>query len=148
MEFFFTLLLIILLRRNASMPALNKMQLIGRLGREPEQRKTSKGKAVTVFSVAVDRIWKSKGETKKATDWFNVEAWGKLGEICQKFLQKGQLVYVEGALRTDKYEHEGETKYFTKLIASKMQMLEWKGKEEETIVEEDEEIAEEEGDYK
>jgi len=130
------------------MPSLNKVQLIGRLGREPEQRKTSKGKAVTVFSVAVDRIWKSKGETKKGTDWFNVEAWGKLGEICQKFLQKGQLVYVEGALRTDKYEHEGETKYFTKLIASKMQMLEWKGKEEEPIVEEEQEIAEEEGDFK
>ena len=77
-----------------------------------------------------------------------MEAWGKLGEICQKFLHKGQLVYVEGALRTDKYEHEGETKYFTKLIASKMQMLEWKGKEEEPIVEGDEEIAEEEGDFK
>ena len=130
------------------MPSLNKVQLIGRLGKEPVQRKTSKGNAVTVFSVAVDRIWKSMGETKKATDWFNVEVWGKLGEICQKFLQKGQLVYVEGALRTDKYEHEGETRYFTKLIASKMQMLEWKGKEEEPIVEEDEEIAEEEGDFK
>jgi len=130
------------------MPALNKVQLIGRLGRDPEQHKTSTGKAVTVFSVAVDRIWKSKGETKKATDWFNVEAWGNLGEICQKFLQKGLLVYVEGALRTDKYEHEGETKYFTKLIASKMQMLEWKGKEEETIAEEAEEVAEDEGDYK
>ena len=129
------------------MPALNKVQLIGRLGKEPVQRKTNKGKAVTVFSVAVDRIWKSKDETKKGTDWFNVEAWGKLGEICQKFLQKGQLVYVEGALRTDKYEHEGETKYFTRLIASKMQMLEWKDKEE-PIVEMDEEIAEEEGDFK
>ena len=125
------------------MPALNKVQLIGRLGKEPEQRKTNKGKAVTVFSVAVNRIWKSKGETKENTDWFNVEAWGKLGEICHKFLQKGQLVYLEGALRTDKYEHEGETQYFTKVIASKMQMLEWKGKEEETIVEEEEETTEE-----
>jgi single-strand DNA-binding protein len=126
------------------MPALNKVQLIGRLGKEPEQRNISKDKAVTLFSVAVDHIWKSKGETKKSTDWFNVEAWGKLGEICHKFLQKGQLVYVEGALRTDKYEHEGETKYFTKVIASRMQMLEWKGKEEETIIQEDEGIPEEE----
>ena len=124
------------------MPSLNKVQLIGRLGKEPEQRNISKDKAVTIFSVAVDNIWKSKGETKKSTDWFNVEAWGKLGEICKKFLQKGQLVYVEGALRTDKYEHEGETKYFTKLIASKMQMLEWKGKEDETVMEEEEGLPE------
>ena len=99
------------------MPGLNKVQLIGRLGKEPEQRKTPKGRAVTSFSLAVDRAWKSKGETKKGTDWFNVDAWGKLGEICQKYLQKGQLVYVEGALRTDKYEQDGETKYFTKVIA-------------------------------
>jgi single-strand DNA-binding protein len=125
------------------MPALNKVQLIGRLGKEPEQRNISKDKAVTLFSVAVDNIWKSKGETKKSTDWFNVEAWGKLGEICKKFLQKGQLVYVEGALRTDKYEHEGETKYFTKVIASRMQMLEWKGKEDETVMEEEEGTPEE-----
>jgi single-strand DNA-binding protein len=124
------------------MPSLNKVQLIGRLGKEPEQRNISKDKAVTIFSVAVDNIWKSKGETKKSTDWFNVEAWGKLGEICKKFLQKGQLVYIEGALRTDKYEHEGETKYFTKVIASKMQMLEWKGKEDETVMEEEESLPE------
>ena len=129
------------------MAALNKVQLIGRLGKEPEMRKTPKGSAVTVFSLAVDRAWKSKGETKKDTDWFNIEAWGKLGEICQKFLQKGQLVYIEGALRTTKYDHEGETRYFTKVIASKMQMLEWREKGEEPVVEE-EEIAEEEGEYK
>ena len=130
------------------MAALNKVQLIGRLGKEPEKRINAvTGSAVTVFSLAVDRVWKSKGETKKDTDWFNIEAWGKLGEICQKFLQKGQLVYIEGALRTTKYNHEGETRYFTKVIASKMQMLEWREKGEEPVVEE-EEIAEEEGEYK
>jgi single-strand DNA-binding protein len=120
------------------MPALNKVQLIGRLGKEPEQHKTPKGSTLSVFSLAVDRIWRSKGETKKDTDWFNVEAWGKLGEICQKYLQKGQLIYVEGALRTTKYVHEGETRYFTKVIARKMQMLEWKEKGEEPVVEEEE----------
>ncbi len=129
------------------MAALNKVQLIGRLGKEPEQRKTPKGSAVTVFPLAVDRVWKSKGETKKDTDWFNVEAWGKLGDICQKFLQKGQLVYIEGALRTTKYDHEGETRYFTKVVARGMQMLEWREKGEEPVVEE-EEMAEEEGEYK
>jgi single-strand DNA-binding protein len=130
------------------MPGLNKIQLIGRLGKDPIQRKTPKGNAVSVFTLAVERAWKSKGEARKSVDWFNVEVWGKLGEICQKYLQKGLLVYVEGALRTDKYEHDGETKYFTKVIASRMQMLEWKGKEEEPVSEEEEEIAEDEGEYK
>ena len=60
---------------------------------------------------------------RKETDWFNVEAWGKLGEICLSYLSKGRLVFVEGRLRTDRYEHEGETRYFTKIIASQMQML-------------------------
>jgi len=129
------------------MPALNKVQLIGRLGKEPELRKTPKDISFSVFSVAVDRVWKSKGETKKDTDWFNVEAWGKLGEICQKFLQKGQLVYIEGALRTTKYDHEGETRYFTKVIANRMQMLEWKDKGEEPVVEE-EEVAEDQPENK
>ena len=129
------------------MPALNKVQLIGRLGKEPELRKTPKDISFSVFSVAVDRVCKSKGETKKDTDWFNVEAWGKLGEICQKFLQKGQLVYIEGALRTTKYDHEGETRYFTKVIANRMQMLEWKDKGEEPVVEE-EEVAEDQPENK
>lgn len=130
------------------MAGLNKVQLIGRLGKEPEQRATPKGTLVTSFSLAVDRIWKSKGEAKKSTDWFRVETWGKLADICQKYLQKGQLIYVEGALRTDKYEHEGETKYFTRVIANHMQMLEWKGKEEDIVVDEGDEIAEDEVEYK
>jgi len=130
------------------MAGLNKVQLIGRLYKEPEQRTTTTGKAVTSFSLAVGRIWKSKGETKKGTDWFRVETWGKLAEICQKYLQKDQLVYVEGALRTDKYEHEGETKYFTRVIANRMQMLEWKGREEDVVVDEGDEIAEDEVEYK
>lgn len=124
------------------MPALNKVQLIGRLGKEPEMRNTAKGTAVTSFSVAVDRVWKGK----KDTDWFNVEAWGKLGEVCQKYLQKGQLVYIEGSLRTTKYEHEGATRYFTKVVARSMQMLEWKDKEEMPLEEVSGEIVEDEAD--
>lgn len=122
------------------MPALNKVQLIGRLGREPETRHTAKGTPVTSFSVAVDRVWKGN----KDTDWFNVEAWGKLGEVCQKYLQKGQLVYIEGSLRTTKYDHEGTTRYFTKVVARSMQMLEWKDKEEEPLEDVSGEIVEEE----
>ena len=106
------------------MPNFNRVQIIGRLGKDPENRTTRNGTTYTVFSVAVERRWKSReGELRKETDWFNVEAWGKLGEICLSYLSKGRLVFVEGRLRTDRYEHEGETRYFTKIIASQMQML-------------------------
>ena len=114
------------------MPALNRVQLIGRLGRDPETRFIPTGRKVCTFSLAVNRRWKSKeGETREATDWFNVEAWGRLGEICQDYLNKGSLVYVEGRLQTDRYEQEGETRYFTKVIARHMQMLDRRPEEEE-----------------
>jgi single-strand DNA-binding protein len=117
------------------MPGLNRVELIGRLGRDPETRFTPTGKKVCQFSLAVDRRWHSaEGETREATDWFNVEAWGRLGEICQDYLGKGRLVYLEGRLQTDRYESGGETKYFTKVIASNMQMLERKPGEEEVVL--------------
>ncbi|MFN2197371.1 MAG: single-stranded DNA-binding protein [Anaerolineales bacterium] len=117
------------------MPGLNRVELIGRLGREPETRFTPTGKKVCHFSLAVDRRWRSaEGETREATDWFNVEAWGRLGEICQDYLSKGRLVYVEGRLQTDRYEQAGETKYFTKVILNNMQMLERKPGEEEIVL--------------
>ncbi len=129
------------------MPALNRVQLIGYLGKVPEARFTPKGSKVTSFSLAVTRRWKSaNGEAKEATDWFNIEAWGRLGEICQQYLKKGSLVYVEGRLQTDRYEDkEGETRYFTKVIASAMQMLERKTAEEPEPLEVEEEPAEYEG---
>ena len=106
------------------MPNLNRVQIIGRLGKDPETRTTKNGAAVVSFSVAVDRMWKSRdGESRKETDWFNVEAWGKLGQICQKFLGKGRLVFIEGRLLTTRWENEGEVRYFTKVVASSMQML-------------------------
>jgi single-strand DNA-binding protein len=121
------------------MPALNKIQLIGRLGKDPEIRFTPKGSKVCTFSVAVDRRWKSGEEVKEATDWFNIEVWGKLGEFCQAYLGKGRLVYLEGRLQTDRYEHEGETRYFTKVVARQVQFLDRKP-EEEPVVEEEEPI--------
>ena len=112
------------------MPSLNRVQLIGRLGKDPETRYTPHGSKVCTFSVAVDRRWKgSGGETKSATDWFNIEVWGKLGEICQQYLGKGRLVFIEGRLQTDRYEHEGETRYFTKVVALSMQMLDRRAEE-------------------
>lgn len=123
------------------MPALNKVQLIGRLGKDPETRYTPKGNKVCQFSLAVGRRWRSGEEVKETTEWFNVEAWGKLGEICQNYLGKGRLVYVEGSLRTNRYEHEGEMRYFTKVVARQMQILDHRP-EEEPVVEEEEEPIE------
>ena len=109
------------------MPALNRVQLIGRLGKNPEGRFIPTGKQVTHFSLAVTNRWKSKdGETKEYTEWINVEAWGRLGEVCQEYLKKGSLVYLEGRLKTDKYEDQGENKYYSKVVALQMQMLDRK----------------------
>ena len=106
------------------MPNLNRVQIIGRVGRDPEERFTKNGTGFVFFSMAVDRRWKGRdGESRKETDWFNVEAWGKLAEVCKNYVTKGRLLFVEGRMRTDRYEHEGETRYFTKVIASSLQML-------------------------
>ncbi|MBM3145262.1 MAG: single-stranded DNA-binding protein [Chloroflexi bacterium] len=122
------------------MPGLNRVQLIGNLGKGPESRYIPSGKQVCAFSVAVNRRWKDKdGETKEATDWFNVEAWGRLGEVCQQYLKKGSLVFLEGRLQTDRFESGGETRYFTKVVASQMQMLDRKSEEPEQPPEEVEE---------
>jgi single-strand DNA-binding protein len=122
------------------MPALNHVQLIGRLGKDPESRFTPTGKQLSHFSLAVSNRWKSSdGETKEATEWINIEAWGRLAEICQQFLHKGSLVYLEGRLKTDKYEDKGgETRYFTKVVASMMQMLDKKQEEEPVALVEEE----------
>jgi len=114
------------------MASLNKVQLIGRLGRDPETRFTPSGTKVANFSVAVGRRWRgADSEVKEDTDWFNVVAWGRLAEICQEYLTKGRLVYIEGRLKTDRYEVEGETRYSTKVVARNMQMLERKPEEPE-----------------
>lgn len=112
------------------MPGLNRVQIIGRLGKDPLEKTTRKGTKFTVFTVAVDRQWKgSDGVVHKEADWFNVEAWGRLGEICLEYLMKGRLVFLEGRLRTDRYEKDGEVKYFTKVIARQMQMLDYQSKD-------------------
>jgi single-strand DNA-binding protein len=108
------------------MPALNRVQLIGNLGKDPEGKVTPGGKKVTNFSIAVSQRRKIGKETKEYTDWVNIEAWGRLSELCQEYLKKGSLIYVEGRLQTDKYEHEGETKYYTKVVASNLQFLDKK----------------------
>ncbi|NLG72293.1 MAG: single-stranded DNA-binding protein [Chloroflexi bacterium] len=105
------------------MPALNRVQLIGWLGKDPDVRQTTSGKKVTSFSVAVNRRWKSGSDTRETADWFNIETWGRQADFCEQYLKKGRLVFVEGRLQTDRYEVNGETRYFTKVVASQVQPL-------------------------
>jgi single-strand DNA-binding protein len=113
------------------MPTLNRVQLIGRLGKDPESKFTPTGKKVAHFSLAVSNRWKDKnGETKEATEWVNIEAWGRLGEVCQEYLKKGSLIFLEGRLKTDKYEEKGEARYFTKVVAQSLEFLDKRPAEE------------------
>ena len=90
------------------MVGLNRVQLIGNLGRDPEIKTIPSGKKVCSFSMAVNRRRRDKdGETQQVADWFNIEAWGRLGEVCQQYLHKGRLVFLEGRLQTDQYEKDG-----------------------------------------
>src|SRR5919197_3557628 len=104
---------------------LNKVQLTGRLGADPEMRFTPQGHAVTTFRVASNRSWRSSdGETHEDTEWFRIVAWNKLAEICNQFLAKGARVYVEGRLQTRQWQdQDGQTRYSTEVIANDMIML-------------------------
>ena len=109
------------------MVGLNRVQLIGRLGRDPELKTIPSGKKVCSFSMAVNRRKRDKdGEPQQIADWFNIEAWERLGEICAEYLRKGSLIFLEGRLQTDTYEENGQTRYFTKVVTSQMQMLDKK----------------------
>jgi single-strand DNA-binding protein len=107
---------------------LNKWTGIGRLGKDPEGRYTQSGKAVTSFSVACGNSWKdANGEKHEDTEWVNIVAWDKLGEICNQYLTKGSRVYLEGRLTTRKWEDkEGQTRYTTEVVLSDMIMLDSK----------------------
>jgi single-strand DNA-binding protein len=104
---------------------LNKVMLIGRLGRDPEMRYTPSGRPVTTFSLATSRSWNtSEGERRTETEWFNVVAWGSLAEICKQYLIKGQQVYVEGRLQTRHWEDgDGNKHSTTEIVANEMIML-------------------------
>ena len=104
---------------------LNKVQVIGHLGKDPEMRYTPSGKPVTTFSVAVSRSWNSAdGERHSETEWFNVVAWGNLAEICKQYLVKGQQVFVEGRLQTRRWDDkEGQKHTSVEIVANEMMML-------------------------
>lgn len=104
---------------------LNKVIIIGHVGRDPELRYTPSGRPVASFSVAVGRTWtSSEGERHEETEWFNVVAWGTLAEICKTHLLKGHQVYVEGRLQTRSWEDDNGKKHFrTELVANEMILL-------------------------
>jgi single-strand DNA-binding protein len=104
---------------------LNKVMIIGHLGRDPEMRYTPSGRPVTTFSVAASRTWHtSEGERRTETEWFNIVAWQSLAEICNQYLSKGQQVYIEGRLQTRKWkDNEGREHASVEVIANEMIML-------------------------
>lgn len=107
-------------------PSLNKVQIIGNLGRDPETRYMPSGDAMTTITVATTESWKDKatGEKKENTEWHRITFFGKLAEIAGQYLKKGSQVYVEGSLRTRKYtDKDGIEKYSTDIKADTMLML-------------------------
>jgi single-strand DNA-binding protein len=104
---------------------LNKVMIIGRLGRDPEMRYTPSGRPVTTFSVATSRTWNtSDGERRIETEWFNIVSWGNLAEICKQYLTKGQQVYIEGRLQSRTWDDDKGNKHTSvEIVASEMIML-------------------------
>ena len=112
---------------------MNKIIVIGNLGRDPEMRYTPNGQSVTTFSVASSRRYTTAdGERREETEWFNVSAWGRLADICSQYLTKGQQVYVEGRLRSRTYQgQDGQTRVSLDVNLTEMQMLGRRGDNEE-----------------
>jgi len=114
---------------------LNKVQIIGRLGGDPDMRYTASGSAVANFSVAAGRQWKGKdGQQQEETEWFKVVAWDKLGEICNEYLAKGSRVYIEGRLATRKWtDKDGQDRYTTEVVAQDMIMLDSRSRDDAPV---------------
>jgi single-strand DNA-binding protein len=112
--------------------SVNKVILVGRLGRDPELKYTPSGAPVAKFSLATDESFKDKtGEKQERTEWHNIVAWNKLAEICGEYLTKGKLVYIEGSIRSHEYQDQaGNKRTAYEIIARDMQMLGSKGDSE------------------
>jgi single-strand DNA-binding protein len=108
---------------------LNKVMLIGRLGKDPDVKYTQSGLAIVNFTLATNEDWSDKatGEKKERTEWHNIVVFGKLGEICGKYLSKGKQVYIEGRIQTRSWEQDGTTRYKTEIVVNDMRMLDSKG---------------------
>jgi single-strand DNA-binding protein len=110
--------------------SLNKVLLIGNLGKDPEMRYTPAGVPVASFSMATSESWRDQdGNTQERTEWHNIVAWRKLAEICAEYLKKGKKVYIEGRIQTRSYDDKntGQKRYITEIIADNMIMLDGGG---------------------
>jgi single-strand DNA-binding protein len=110
--------------------SVNKVILVGRLGRDPETRYTSGGQAVANFTLATDETFKDRsGERQKRTEWHRIVLWGKLAEIAQQYVKKGSQVYIEGRIQTRQWEdkRDGQKKTTTEIVANVMRMLGGRG---------------------
>jgi len=108
--------------------SLNKVQLIGNLGKDPELKYTPSGVAVATFSIATSEQWKDQdGNQQEKTEWHNIVAWRKLAEIVGEYMKKGKKVYVEGKLQTRTYEKDGVKRYITEIVADQLIMLDGGG---------------------
>jgi len=106
------------------MSGINKVIIVGRLGQDPEMKAVGQGATVTRLNVATSENWVDKsGQKQERTEWHRITVWGKLAEICGKYLSKGRQVYVEGKLQTRSWEDNGQKKYATEIVASTVQFL-------------------------
>lgn len=106
------------------MSGVNKVIIVGRLGQDPEMKAVGQGSTVTRLNVATSETWVGKdGQKQEKTEWHRITVWGKLAEICGKYLSKGRQVYVEGRLQTRSWEDNGQKKYATEIVASTVQFL-------------------------
>lgn len=114
------------------MSGVNKVIIVGRLGRDPEVRHLENGASVANFSVATSETYKDRntGERREQTEWHNVVLWRGLADIAEKYLHKGDMVYIEGKLRTRSWEKDGITRYTTEIVGDNMTMLSPKGTNE------------------
>jgi single-strand DNA-binding protein len=113
--------------------SLNKVILIGNVGRDPEMRYLQSGEPVTTFSLATNRRWTGQdGQLREETEWHNIVAWRKLAEQCNEFLTKGRKVYIEGRLQTRSWEDQatGQKRYRTEIVAERMIMLDSRTRDE------------------
>jgi single-strand DNA-binding protein len=113
------------------MAGVNKVILVGNLGKDPELRYTPSGDAVATFSLATSRRWKGKdGQTQEQTEWHNIVTWRRLAEIAKEYLKKGSPIFVEGRIQYRTYnDRDGNKRYITEIVAQSLQMLGRKGTE-------------------
>ena len=102
---------------------INKVILVGNVGRDPEFKTTTGGTALTKFSLATSDARSKDDEGKPRTEWHNIVVWGRLAEICNQYVKKGMQLYLEGQIRTRSYEQDGQRKYFTEIHVYTMEML-------------------------